>query len=295
DVVGDEHEGEPELVTELEQEIHDPCADRDVEHGHRLVRDDELRLEDDRPSNRDPLPLPAAQFVRISVHVVRRGREFRVLERFRDEVLPVLQGIRHTVNGQRLRDRVHHGEARVERFVWVLEDHLHATAEVLPEAVDVPHGTVLRHPRLPSKISFAKWQRDRWPASTSMSSGRSRVQMSCANRHLGWKRHPLGGLTRSGGDPGIARSFFFGPFTLGNASSRPIVYGWEGRSNTLSVLPSSTISPAYMITMRSETSATTEMSWVMIIIARSSSRCRSRISPRIRSCMMTSRAVVGSS
>src|SRR3546814_10697776 len=94
--------------------------------------------------------------------------------------------------------------------------------EQLPEPADVPDRAVVRHARLPSKISFAKWQRDRWPASTSMSSGRSRVQMSCANRHRGWKRHPLGGFTRSGGDPGIARSFFFGPFTLGNASRRPI-------------------------------------------------------------------------
>src|SRR5439155_22177917 len=87
--------------------------------------------------------------------------------------------------------------------------------EELPEAVDVPHGTVLRHPRLPSKLSFAKSQRDRCPASISTRSERSRVQMSCANRHLGWKPHPLGGLTRAGGDPGIARSFFLGPFARG--------------------------------------------------------------------------------
>src|SRR3989454_5991014 len=167
--------------------------------------------------------------------------------------------------------------------------------EELPQPTDVPDGAILRHARLPENISFAKWQRERWPVSTSMSSGRSRVQMSCANRQRGWKRHPVGGLTRSGGDPGIARSFFLGPFTLGNASRRPSTYGCEGRSKTASVVPSSTISPAYMMTIRSETSATTEMSWVMIIIARSSSRCRSRISPRIRSCMMTSRAVVGSS
>src|SRR2546422_760803 len=282
DVVGDEHQGEPELIAELEQEIHDPRADRDVEHGHGLVRHDELRLEDDRPRNRDPLPLSAAQLVRIPVHEVGRRRKFGMLERLRDQVFPILQGIRHAVYRQRLRDRVHHGEPRVER-------------EELPQPTDVPDGAILRHARLPENISFAKWQRERWPVSTSMSSGRSRVQMSCANRQRGWKRHPVGGLTRSGGDPGIARSFFLGPFTLGNASRRPSTYGCEGRSKTASVVPSSTISPAYMMTIRSETSATTEMSWVMIIIARSSSRCRSRISPRIRSCMMTSRAVVGSS
>src|SRR5881628_861101 len=374
DVVGDEHEGEPDIVTELEQEIHDPCADRDVEHGHRLVRDDELRLEDDRPRDRDPLPLPAAQLVRIPVHEVGRRRKFGVLERLRDQVFSILQGIRHAVYRQRLRDRVHHGEPRVERLVGILEDHLNAASEVLqgrslqgrdvlaveeelalcgllqlhqeatgrrlptarlsddpedfapldreidpvdgvdlflppservqqsglqreelPEPTHVPDGAILRHARLPENISFAKWQRERWPVSTSMSSGRSRVQMSWANRQRGWKRHPVGGLTRSGGDPGIALSFFLGPFTLGNASRRPSAYGCEGRSKTLSVVPSSTISPAYMITMRSETSATTEMSCVMIIIARSSSRCKSRISPKMRSCMITSRAVVGSS
>src|SRR6059036_3354593 len=370
DVVRDEHEGQTELIPELEQEIHDARADRYVEHGYRLVRHDELRLEDDRPRNCDPLPLTAAQLVRIPVHEVRRRRELGMLERLGNQILPILEGIRHAVNRQRLRDRIHHGEARVERFVRILEDHLYAATEVLqrpslqrgdvvaveqelafrglfefheeatrgrlpaarlsddpedlapldrevdpvdgvdlllspaegvqqsrlqreefPETADVPDGAVVGHARLPEKISFAKWQRERWPASTSMSSGRSRVQMSCANRQRGWKRHPLGGLTRSGGDPGIARSFFFGPFTLGNASRRPSAYGCEGRSKTASVVPSSTISPAYMITMRSETSATTEMSCVMIIIARSSSRCRSRISPRIRSCMMTSSAI----
>src|SRR6059036_2756776 len=374
DVVRDEHEGQTELIPELEQEIHDARADRDVEHGYRLIRHDELRLEDDRPRNCDPLPLTAAQLVWIPVHEVRRRRELGMLERLGDQILPILEGIRHAVNRQRLRDRIHHGETRVERFVRILEDHLHAATEVLQrpslqrgdvvaveqelafrglfefheeaargrlpaarlsddpedlapldrevdsvdrvdhllppaegvqqtrlqreqlsEPADVPDGAVLRHARLPEKISFAKWQRERWPASTSISSGRSRVQMSCAKRQRGWKRQPLGGFTRSGGDPGIARSFLFGPFTLGNASSRPIAYGCDGRSNTLSVVPSSTISPAYMMTIRSETSATTEMSCVMIIIARSSSRCRSRISPRIRSCMMTSSAVVGSS
>src|SRR6058998_3789044 len=131
DVVRDEHQRQAEFVPELEQEIHDARADRDVEHGHRLVRDDELRLEDDRPRDGDPLPLTAAQLVRIPVNEVRCRCEFRVLERLRDQILPILEGIRHAVNRQRLRDRIHHGEARVERFVRILEDHLHAATEVL--------------------------------------------------------------------------------------------------------------------------------------------------------------------
>ena len=82
---------------------------------------------------------------------------------------------------------------------------------------------------------------------------------------------------------------------LGNADIRPIVYGFAGRSKMSWMFPFSNRCPPYMIPIFSATSATTEMSWVMIIIAMFSSRWRSRISARIRSCMITSRAVVGSS
>jgi serine kinase of HPr protein (carbohydrate metabolism regulator) len=42
-VVGHEDVGEPELVLDVLQQVDDLRLDRDVERGHRLVADDELR------------------------------------------------------------------------------------------------------------------------------------------------------------------------------------------------------------------------------------------------------------
>ena len=59
--------------------------------------------------------------------------------------------------------------------------------------------------------------------------------------------------------------------------------------------PSSTLSPRYMTSMRSATSATTPMSCVMKITPICISSCRARISCRICAWIVTSSAVVGSS
>jgi len=90
---------------------------------------------------------------------VRRRSEFRVLERLRDQILPIRQGIRHAVNRQRLRDRIHHGEPRVERFVRILEDHLDASTEVL------------RGPPFRAAMSFAVEQELAFPWALRVSRG----------------------------------------------------------------------------------------------------------------------------
>ena len=57
-VVGDEQVGQAELALELLEQVEDLRLDRHVERGDRLVADDEVRLEDERPGDADALALP---------------------------------------------------------------------------------------------------------------------------------------------------------------------------------------------------------------------------------------------
>ncbi len=90
-------------------------------------------------------------------------------------------------------------------------------------------------------------------------------------------------------------SLLLSPLMEGNELRSPAVYGWAVSLNTCAVPPSSIIIPAYITPILSETSATTETSWVMIIIAMFHSCWSFLISTSIRSWVITSSAVVGSS
>ena len=60
-VVGDEQVGQVELAPEVEEQVQDLALDRHVEGRHRLVADDEVRVERERPGDADPLALAAAR------------------------------------------------------------------------------------------------------------------------------------------------------------------------------------------------------------------------------------------
>ena len=70
-VVGDEQVGQLQALLQVHQQVDHLCLDRHVERRHRLVGDDELRLERQRPGQADPLPLAAAELVRIALEVRR--------------------------------------------------------------------------------------------------------------------------------------------------------------------------------------------------------------------------------
>ena len=72
EVVGDEQIGQVELFAQLFQQVDDLRLDRDVERRHRLVADDEIGIERQRPGDADALTLAAAHLVRVAV------RHFRV-------------------------------------------------------------------------------------------------------------------------------------------------------------------------------------------------------------------------
>ncbi len=67
EVVGDEHVGHVELVTQARQQVHDPGLHRDVERRQRLVEHDDVGFDREGAGDADPLALPAGQLVRVAV------------------------------------------------------------------------------------------------------------------------------------------------------------------------------------------------------------------------------------
>ncbi len=86
-----------------------------------------------------------------------------------------------------------------------------------------------------------------------------------------------------------------GPVSGGNERIRPAVYGCSDRRKSTSEGADSTISPAYMIAMRSLNSTSSERSCVMKSTAKPSRFLSVSSSCRISRCTTTSSAVVGSS
>ena len=111
-------------LLQLDEEVQHLRLDRDVERGHRLVRDDELRIEDEGAREADPLALAAAELVRIAPGGL--GAEADALEQLDHDLVALLAA--EAVDLQALADELAHGHPRVERADGVLEDDLHVAA-----------------------------------------------------------------------------------------------------------------------------------------------------------------------
>ena len=66
EVVRDEEIRQVELVLQLLEQVDDLRLNRDVERRHGLVRDDEVRIQSDRPREPDPLALTSRELVGIA-------------------------------------------------------------------------------------------------------------------------------------------------------------------------------------------------------------------------------------
>ena len=123
--MGDEEVREVELALELLEEVDDLRLDRNVERGDRLVGDDEVRVERERPGDADPLALAARELVWVAFAEVRVEADRR--EQLADPLAP-LGAVPDAVDLERLADDPRHVHPRVEAGVRVLEDHLHPAA-----------------------------------------------------------------------------------------------------------------------------------------------------------------------
>src|SRR5581483_1991656 len=121
-VVGDEDVGEAELALQVLQQVEDLRLHGDVERGHRLVADDQLRVDRERARDADALALAAGELVREPVEVL--GVQADDLEQLLDAALALGLGT-DAVDVERLRDDRADALPRVQRRVRILEDHHH--------------------------------------------------------------------------------------------------------------------------------------------------------------------------
>ena len=124
--MADEQVREVQVALEVEQQVEDLALDRDVEGRHRLVGDDQVRAQGERPGDADPLALAAGELVRVAA---------RVLPAQADELERVLHArvagdpVRQALGEQALADDVGDRHPRVERSERVLEDDLHPATQ----------------------------------------------------------------------------------------------------------------------------------------------------------------------
>jgi hypothetical protein len=69
DVVGDVQDGQVQPLLEVAQQVQHAEADGNVQHGHRLIREQRLGVGAQCPGDGDALPLAAGEFVGELVEV----------------------------------------------------------------------------------------------------------------------------------------------------------------------------------------------------------------------------------
>src|SRR5713226_8844074 len=127
----DEELGELELALKILEQVDDLRLNRDVQRRDRLVADDQLRIERQRPRDSDALPLAPGELVRVPV--VEVGVEPDDLQQLLNAIVELASSHDAEVD-QRLGDYVADRHAGIQGSKGVLEDHLHL-ASLLPEAL----------------------------------------------------------------------------------------------------------------------------------------------------------------
>ena len=72
EVVGDEHQREVESILEVDEQVDDLRLDRHVQRRDRLVGEDHVGLDGQRPGEADALALATGELVGVAVGRVRR-------------------------------------------------------------------------------------------------------------------------------------------------------------------------------------------------------------------------------
>jgi len=124
------HGGDAPAPSLLVHGVEDSRADGHVQHRHRLVSCQELRLQDERSRQHGALQLPAGQLVPIAIEEHLVGPQVNVIERSPDSLL-ALRRIADVVDQQWLDHRAQDGEAWAERLIRILEHELRPGAIAL--------------------------------------------------------------------------------------------------------------------------------------------------------------------
>ena len=125
EVVGDDDQRQTQFVAQPQQQGEDLPANRRVEARHRLVGDDDLRVENEGSRDHHPLALPAGQFVWVAQVEALGWAQSRTRQSVGHLGLLALV---QAVYPQALGDRLVHGVPRVECTRRVLQDQLRPPA-----------------------------------------------------------------------------------------------------------------------------------------------------------------------
>ena len=130
DVVGDVEDGHAHRVAQRRHQVEQADPDRHVEHRHRLVGQDQPRAARERLGEADPLPLAAAELVRVPLE--HAGVQPDHLEYPGGLGLALLGRQLGAVQLEAAEHAVRDPEDRVDRGERVLEDHRHLAAVAQP-------------------------------------------------------------------------------------------------------------------------------------------------------------------
>jgi hypothetical protein len=119
--MGNEQIGNPQPLSQVEQQIDDLRPYGYVQGGYRLIQDDQVRIQDQRSGDSDTLPLAARQFIGITASHIRPQAD--ALHHL-DNPAKTFASITPSMNDQRLIEDSADGRSRIERREGILKHHL---------------------------------------------------------------------------------------------------------------------------------------------------------------------------
>ena len=126
-VMADEDDRETKLGAQLLQQHQDMRLGGDVEAGDDLIGDDEVRLQRQSPRDAGALALATGELVRIAVD--ERRRQTDEIEQRGGTVAAITPALQPAIDLELARQGHRQRQARIERRLRILEDHLDPRAQ----------------------------------------------------------------------------------------------------------------------------------------------------------------------
>src|SRR5207245_4549193 len=130
----DVEKGGAPLLHQREHEVQDFRSYRNIEHRNRLVCNYKLGIQDERPCNRNPLPLPPAHLVWKSVHKFLWWNKLYFPQDLFHSLFKLFAGLSYLLNSQWLSHDILDHHSRIQGLERILEDDLH----LLPKRLELP-------------------------------------------------------------------------------------------------------------------------------------------------------------
>ncbi len=142
EVVRDEDDRDIARLTQFCQQVDDLGADGNIQHRDGLICKQQVRFQHERAGNDDALSLPAGKLMRKTIQKILGRLQACIFERPPHAFAAFIQIGNESMHDQRFGDDLFDGLHWVERFVWILKDHLDTLADRLAFACacvrDVP-------------------------------------------------------------------------------------------------------------------------------------------------------------